>query len=373
MDLFRSKFDNFKLKINLLKTAIENYFLSPQCYNYLFENFKFLNVIPRNLNEIYFEISNHKRLFISLVNCIILWINVLIFILLFVEYNKINMIFHLNLYFDQLKQMIFFLIDTMILASTLKTDLVIEEFQHNLDVFKIFYYLNHNLMDKHKLNDRNYKILTLLTRSLTISGQLFYIPFVMFMAVSYVLVTGVWKESFWLTLFIVEIYYAIFIIETIFSAYIILIPLITFYYRSLFAQISQSIKYQLINEKVKSIKLDFKLFQLIKEHNLVLLRLNKVNHYIRRSLAIFFLTSAIMEDMFIYLAIYSNNFWHKIVCSICAFAYFFIGFTICYLLSWTSKSAHQSYKTIFSILSKQKINFRIKYKACNLDFNHVKM
>ena len=54
------------------------------------------------------------------------------------------------------------------LANVAKTDLLLGEFSQNLAPLKVFYYLMNNYKFKHRLTDKNYKRLGILTRTILV-------------------------------------------------------------------------------------------------------------------------------------------------------------------------------------------------------------
>ena len=160
------------LKYEQIKAKILNYILSPQSYFDFIKSLRKFNIISFDLNEIYFGYSNSKRYIISLLNCLFLWIAMFIMILIYALYGQLNQIYHLNEYFEHVKQMILLAIDGLFLAAMLKTDSIFEERKYNLRCFKLFYYLAHDLKHKHKLNDKNYKILTTFARITNLGSNL---------------------------------------------------------------------------------------------------------------------------------------------------------------------------------------------------------
>ena len=356
MDRIRNKISNFKLKFNQIKTKFKAYLLSPECFDELFKIMKQMNVISIDLDEICFGFTNSIRHFISMINCIILWMTVLLLLLMFCSFDIWNNQFHLIKYNNQSRQLLFILIALLLIASMMKTDFILEEHNYNLRCLKLVYYLKYDLKQMHKLNDKHYKILTVLARLSTLFWYKIYFPLLSIATVLIVIETGILKESFLFNLLLLVIFYVYVITLTIFSGIFPLILTISLYYKFKMHQINQSIK-SIANSNI------IELYHLINEHNLITIEVHKLNLSFRRSMAMFFITSAIIEDMFIYLAIYSNNIFQKIFFSLFAIGYLFVGFALCYLISWASTSAHRSYKTIFSILNTRKTNLRLKIEV----------
>ena len=124
-----------------------------------------------------------------------------------------------------------------------------------------------------------------------------------------------------------------------------------FYYTSLFDQISKSIATS------KSISTTQMLF-LINDHNLVWIELVQLNLIIIKSVATFFISSAIIEHLFIYMAIYDTELFEKLFFSICAFVYLFGG---CFIMSSISMSVNQYQSQLINFI-KQCFHFWINKK-----------
>ena len=360
MDKIRNKITNLKSKFNQIKIEIKSYLLSSQSFGEFIKTIKQMNIISIDLDEIYFGFTNSKGIhFISMINCIILWMAVLVSLYIFCSFDIWNDQFHLTKYFNKMKQCLFMTTISLLIASMVKTDIFLEEHNHHLRSLKLFYHLNYDLKQMHKLNDKHYKIVTLLTRLPSLFFLKIYFPLAVIMGPLIVIETGILKEPFLIDLVILVAYYIFILTQTAYTSIFSLVLTISFYYKFKFDQINQSIRSIVNSDSIPSIEL----WDLINEHNLITTEIRKLNLFLRRSMAVFFVISAFIQNMFIYLAIYSNNIIHKIIFSFCAIAYFFVAFAFCYLISWVSTSAHRSYKIIFSILNRRATNLRLKMKV----------
>ena len=279
-----------------------------------------MNVVSIDLDEIYFGFTNSKRHFISMMNCIILWMTTLFFLILFCSFDFWNYQFHLTKYYDQIKQLFLLSNVIFILVSMVKTDIFLEEHYYHLRSLKVFYYLKYDLKQMHKLNDKHYKILTVFTRLLHLCGCKIFFPLMIILSPPITFETGILKESFLIDLLLLVFYYIFILTLAITSSLFPLFLIMSFYYKFKGDQINESIRSIANSDSIPSIQL----LHLIDEHNLHTIEVHRLNLTVRRSMAVFFVTSAIIEDMFIYLAIYSNNIIHKIVFSFFAIGYFFL-------------------------------------------------
>ena len=360
MESIVRKINYYDSKYEQIKFKITNYILSPQSYFDFIKLLKQFNVISLDLDEIYFGYSNSKRYFLSLVNCLCLWIALLLMIFTYNSYNQINKVYHLDNYINVIKQLIVLAIDCLILALMLKIDLIIEERKHNLRCFKLFHYLAYDLKDKHKLNDKQYKLLTISIKIMNLSFKL-GIPSAILGNFLFFLLSGILMESVWIWIFGVLYIYTFFVTISLYTVFVDLTFIYSFYYKSLFDQINKSIK--LLDQQQNYSVLNVKLLRLINEHNSVSNEIAKLNSFVRKSLAIFFITSSSIEHLFIYLAFKSDHIWQIFIWTNVSFCYFFINFGMCYLFSLIPSSAHQSYDKLYSILIKRKINIRVKFKV----------
>ena len=210
-------------------------------------------------------------------------------ILIYASYDQLNQIYNLNEYFDHNKQMVILTIDALFLAAMLKTDLIIEERKSNLRCFKLFYYLAHDLKNEHKLNDKQYKILTIFIRIDSL-GLKFIIPgYTVVMLIIY-LSSGIWKESIWINGFALGYLYVFFVTLSLYNTFFCLTVCYSFYYKSLFDQINLSI--DSLYQNSNYILLNIKLIKLINQHNYISNEIAKLNIFIRKSVAVFFITSS---------------------------------------------------------------------------------
>ena len=83
MDKIRNKITNLKSKFNQIKIEIKSYLLSSQSFGEFIKTIKQMNIISIDLDEIYFGFTNLKRHCISMINCIILWMAVLVSLFIF--------------------------------------------------------------------------------------------------------------------------------------------------------------------------------------------------------------------------------------------------------------------------------------------------
>ena len=349
----------FGVKYDVIKAKIKDYFLSPQCYSDLINTIKQHNVISTDIQGINYGYSNYKRYLISLINGIYYWLSTLIFIIIIYYYDNFISLFPLHLYINSFKVFVIAAVNILFLGSIIKMDFLIEDRSYNLRSLKLFYYLAHNLKSKHKLNDKNYKLLTILTRILHIYWLKYQILMPLLGFISVYVTSRIWMESIRMNAFYFYLVHLSFVNLSLIGSCASVILIMAIYYKLCFGQINKTIK-SIANSNVIPSKL---LLHLIDEHNLLSIEIGKMNLFVRRTLATSFITSALYQNLIIYLAIESTDKGQKFIWSAGVFVNFFVTFLFYYIVSLITTSAHQSYKMIFTVLNKRKTRIKLKFKV----------
>ena len=359
-------------KIAKSKQRFKEYFSMESSVGHLMEVSRNFNFISIGINEIHNGLNpNSNRFQLSYLHIIYFGIFT-IFLNLFSFTNYYHYL-KLNFLPDNFKiNMIVYAIGfTWILGA--KIDMILAEIKSNLKPFKVFYYLIHNIKFKHKLTDLNYNRLAIWSRIIQI-GVLDYGTVIMeTIAIGLIILIAILSQKFMWILLSICFVSALFIGCVNFSCWICIVFILCLYYKIRFNQIHLSIKsivlngdWNDINKIIKIInkRTENRLINLIKEHENVSNEIHQLNLMIRRAaggLAIFFIIDRIIV---IYLLINYNNNVFVIVMLLCQFLILFIfGFAITYLCSRQIKSAHQSYKLIYSILCKSKIRLQFRFKV----------
>lgn len=266
----------------------------------------------------------------------------------------------------QFKQIIILGITGLILTFAIRIDLIIEERKFQLRNLKFIYYLIHNLKSKHKFNDKNYKRILIVASTM----ELFMVKFVVFTIVTVTLlhflscvIHEIITFNNTLALIIFPLFVImIIIVQTTFHPGITLLSIMIFYYKSLFDQIYQRIYFMFKLNFISSIEFN----KIINEHNLIAIEVHKLNLFIRRLVAVYFIASSLFKIMFLYLSIHSKEFMHQISWGYLFLIYNFLGFFISYGMQLQTKSGHKSYKLIYSFLATKRMNLSMKLKVINL-------
>ena len=357
-------------KISILKCWIKEYFLLKNSLEHLENYIKKFYVFSVGFNDIYYGNKNMKRFKICIVNWAFSWFAVGFissFVLSDTMFSLIDVPSisgkHLKLLWLAAAVILFYL-------AVIRTDHLLGEINNNLNPFKVIYYLMKDLKQLHKLNEKNYKKLAKLSRSIQIlymdcGTTLLVIVITLFM----IKIAILSRKIYWILGIIINI--SIFITSaTTGSAIICFYAIMLSYYTMIFGQINDEI--QLIsNEKSTFFKRRLiinetkqrQLINLIHKHNLTAIEIHKINLIARRSIGCAFIAFALMKIISLYLMVNINEFFIKVYLMQHNFFVLIFGFTVCYLFTLQIKSAHQPLKTVQSIVCRYKMNLRLKLKV----------
>lgn len=151
-----------------------------------------------------------------------------------------------------------------------------------------------------------------------------------------------------------------------FSTWIFIALNLFAYYKMRFDQIHSSIKIILQNGECNVInkKRENQLIYLINEHQRISNEIHKLNLMLRMSAGFMSITMSTVRIIVLFLVInYKNNIFVNIMLFSVFLILFVFGFGMIYLFSWQIKSAHQSQKLIYSILSRCKMRLQFKFKV----------
>lgn len=107
------------------------------------------------------EQENRTKIIYSTINCVVLWILVLVLTVFIIPNQLIILFDNPFLPFDKMKQILIILTIVMFQTANFKTDMR-EEKRNNLIRFKFLHYIMVNDNVYHKLNYNNYKIFKLI-------------------------------------------------------------------------------------------------------------------------------------------------------------------------------------------------------------------
>ena len=358
-------------KITILKLKIKEYFSLKNSLEHL-ENFiKKYYVFSIGFNDIYYGNKNMKRFTICIINWVFGWFAMLYF-LLFVLSDKMFSLMNVPSISDQHLKLLWVLgVLGLFAIAVIRTDNLYGEINYNLNPYKVIYYLMKDLKQFHKLSEKNYKKLAILSRSIQILlMDCGYILVGIITILFFIKMAILSEKIFWTWGIIILI--SIFITSATTSASTVSLYIIIFaYYTMIFGQINHQINL-ILNEKVTFFKRrkliinktkQKQLISLINEHNLAAIEIHKINLIVRRSVGCLFISFAIIKIILLYLMINFNDFLIKLLLIQMNFFILIFGFSFCYLFTLQIKLAHQPLKTVHSIVCKYKMNLLLKSKV----------
>ena len=354
------------IKIVNLKQRFKDYFLSVHSLGHLMETAKSTYLFSINSNEIYNQFKNPKRFYFVILNLI----HFLLFVLDVIIFSSSNYCYsllkseHLN---DQIR-----ILFNMIGIGTLwlliiKIDFIISEIKSNLSPLKIFYYLINNLRFKHKLTDRNYKILKIASRIFSLFVLDVVMEILLITAIGLVISLAISsRNSIWILQAIHSIPNII-VGGTALSLWMCIVFVLFSYYKLRYDQINNRIKEIIPKRKVINKRVRKLLIKLIDEHNQLSIEIHKLNLMMRRTAAATYTITSIVKIMALYLLINSNQIYIKFMLSDIFIILYVFCFGLTYLFSMQIKSAHQPLKFIYSILCTHKMRLSFKLKVTLID------
>ena len=358
----------YKNRIQLkIKPKINNFIddhftgqiVAEECFNGIFNFMVKCNVISINIDDIFKERKNESKFRISMFNCLFLWLMFLLSIAFLLSETLMKLIDNPLIPFDKIKQ-IFCLISTVLfLVSNFKTDILYEEKRNNLIWLKFIYYLMIDDKMKHKLNNHNYKLLKIIVKVIHFlliqCAGYFVLPLVIIFYFIFVIAS----QSIFFLLSSPFIMYGAYVYATSILALISLVYIILIYYILRFNQINAQLR---LFHKIHRIS-PRKFIQIIDEHNELSLSIRRLSLIMNKSVGSLYVLTAVVIDLSIYLLIYTESIYYKVL----FFCYFVACinaiFIIDFLLIKVSSSAHQSYNLIYSILKRQTLTYRMKFKV----------
>ena len=347
----------FKQKVNeylLLKNYLKAF--SNDMKNYY--------VISVGFDEIYYGIKNPKRFKLCIILCIMHWICTfyhLIWISSDYIWSKTDEPFlpeKIRIGFAGYFILFFYI-------AVFTTDLILSDISSHLSPLKVFYPLINDNKQLHKLNDKNYKRLAILSRFVIIIMLNYAKPIFIILTISWQTLCSILSSQFyWLIyqLFTTPIFINMIMAYVTGTCFVYsYFP----YYKLRFDQFNDQIKSIIPNGKGKIInkKIENQLVSLIDEHNQLAIEVNGMNMMLRRTAVAFFITLSLIKIMSLYLMIHMKDVLARIFVINVFCAFFFFGFGMSLAFSLQIRSAHQSHKLIHSIVSKQKMRLPLRFKV----------
>lgn len=101
----------------------------------------------------------------------------------------------------------------------------------------------------------------------------------------------------------------------------------------------------------------------LNEHNQLSLAIHQLNLILNQTIAWLFIITAILIDLLIYMLIYTKSIYYKLFFLLLFVECFALVFIIEFLLIKISNSAHQSYNLMYSIIQRQTLSYRKRFKV----------
>ena len=357
-------------KIKDFNESVNEYFTLQNSLEYLNKFLKTFYIYSVGFDDMYYGFRNPKRLRISVVICSLLWLVTLYHLLLVTSddvYSLINGPFLPELF----KVLLLFNFIVLFLITAIKTEIIFGEVKCNTEPFKVFHFLMRNVKSKHKLTEKNYKKLAILSRIVQICLLNYVIPIVSGIIISlYGLIAIKSGQIFWLFEFVLitPFYIEIVLVITTFACTTYVYYA---YYMLLFNQINDRFKFLMKNNNKSKIicqKKEIKLLHLIHEHNLAAIEIDNMNSIIKRSDATMFITFSLIKNITLYLFINAKDTFLNLLMGNAFIAFFIFGFGASIMFSLQIKSAHKSQRLIHSILCKYKMRLSFRLQVIQINF-----
>ena len=364
---------NLKNKFSILKCWMKEYFLLENSLLHLESFIERYYVLSIGFSDIYYGNENMKRFKICAVNCAFGWFGVFFFLSFIFSENMFSLIDVPSIPGKNLKLLDTLTVITMLLMAVVRTDHLIAEIKHDLKPYKVIYYLMKDLKQFHKLNEKNYKKMAILSRSIEILILDCGTTLLVFLTTLFIINVAILSGKIWWILCIIIMILIITTCTTAATSIVCLSIIMFAYYTTIFSQINNQInlisneqatffkRKKIINETKQR-----QLISLINEHNLAAIEIHKINLVGRRSIACVFIAFAMMKIVSLYLLVNFNGLFIRLFLMQFNFIVLLSGFASSYLFARQIKLAHQPLKTIHSIVCKYKMNLRFKLKVSRI-------
>ena len=372
------KMNQIKIKIKnkmaKFKQNFKDYFLREEkSIKNLIKFLRKFYVFTYGFDELYLGTTNSKRLKVNKIITILSWLVTLEHLLL-VILDDLWSIVDGQFLPEHFRIFMVMLLIILFLVASIKTDCLLSEINYRLDKtpFKVFYFLMIN--SNHGLNRKNRKKLAILSRIIQIFMLDYAVPiFTLLISTIFISITILSQKVAWILQSILTIGFiqnAIFVL----TSDCCLVYIYFTYYKFKFDQFHTKI-FKLINvnliEEMINLRKERKLIRLINQHNRLSIEIHRFNLSIRRCAAVMFVAFCLIKIISLYLVEHTTNSLYEILFQNIFFVFLICTFGLSILYSIQIKSAHQSYKLIYSIICKYKMRLSLKLKVIKtpLKFN----
>ena len=342
-----------------IRESKESNFLPGKCHFY------YSISISLNFNEINDGIIDSKRLKISILHLISTTM-IGCFLLSVALSNYLYSFLKVDFIPDHLRLLFFTFSLAFNYVSAIKIDMILAEIKLNSNPLKRLYFLMNDLKSEHKLSDLNYNQLAIWSRL----SQLLIIdcglPITILIMQALIVAVAILSQKFISILFSIFFVCVSQLAVTIMAIWMCINIILISYYKMRFDQIHSSIKSIVSNGRCNVInkRREKQLKNLIEEHRSLAYEVHQFNLMVRWSLVGMIMAFSMTRIVVIYYLIITKNKIFINVFSICVLIIVgLFGFSMNYLFTLQMKSAHQSYKLIYCILTGRKMKFRFRLKV----------
>lgn len=322
-------------------------------------------LLSKGFDEIYLGIENSRKFFINKLICILCWMASMYHVVLFSSSYLYSLVDGPFLP-DHFRTFKVFTGLCVILTTFTKTDFLLSEIKYKSTKtpYKIFYYLM-NDKKEHHLTNSNYKKLAIISRIIQMYmsdyGAIFWSMLIIAIFTSIAIQS---QSIFWVfEAILITPFYVIAILTLTTTG---CIKIIYFsYYKLRFDQINDRIKSIISqpNRKLITLIKEQKFNQLLNEYELLATEIYRMNLCYKIHIAVMFVCFSLIKITSLFLMVNVKNTLIGMFTSNIFAVFFFVGFSESLLYSHQIKSAHKSYKVIYSIVCNYRMRFKFKLKV----------
>ena len=247
---------------------INDYFTMKNSIGHLMSASTGFFLIPMEIEGISNGIRNKMRFRMSIFNLIYFLFAIEFNVFLFSSSNYLFSLIKLKWLPNQTREFIFLLASSSIWVLVIRFDLIMDQINSKLSLFKIFYYSVNNLQSKHKLTDANCNRLVIFSRIFQIIILDVGMPIALILDFIIICFIAILTQRFiWILQSIILIPGMLIGGMTV-SLWMCIVFAIFMYYKLRFDQINQQIQSIIPNGKVINKRREKSLMKAINEHNL---------------------------------------------------------------------------------------------------------
>ena len=364
--------NKLRVKINKIKQKARDYLSFKNLMTSLISFTQKFYVLSIQFDRVNYGLVNLRRFKISLIVCVLMWLATF-YNFLMITSNTFWSLIDGPFLPDQYRTFKFIPFFLLLLSTGIKTDILLEELKQlklsERSPLRIIYFLMDDLKLRHKLNQKNYNLIVVVSRVVQLNVLDYGAPICSLLLIGFFISIFSLDNGYWIcdTLFMISFYvYSIFLLAICCCVKY----LFYFYYKLLFDQITEQIKSFVSNKQIRmTLRKERILLNLIKQHHQAAMEINEMSMNSRRRTALEFLMFSLIKIITLYLMMNSKHILIKGF-AINVFGIFMIfGFGLSLVFSLQIQSAHQGYKFIHSVICKQKMKLSLRMKVNHFNLN----